>query len=167
MKTLALLLIPGLSYAAEELPQLPAVNIDPTATGGLSEMILKYIVVPLLPVLGAALIAGVGFFARWIHTRTEQMRFAQAIATATDLVDSVVRNLEASMRPMLAKALQDGHLTQEEAAIIKAEALKQVLAALPAWAARLLEGTLGPAINTWVGGQIERAHANLTPPTPQ
>lgn len=150
----AALFIPALAFAAEGEP--PAGD-----HGTMGEAILKYIVAPLLPLLGTALVAAVGFFANWLRVKTQQLRFAQAIATAVDLVDSVVRNLEATLRPSVAKALADGRLTAEEAAAIKAEAIKLVMASLPEWAAKLLEGTLGSAVETWMAGQVERAHAQL------
>lgn len=156
---LAFLFIPGLAPAAEV--EAPAVNVDPTATGGLSEVILKYIVVPLLPIFGAALVAAFGFLANLLRIKTEQLRFGAALGAAADLVDAIVRDLEVTMRPTLAKAFADGRLTPEEGALIKAEALKQVTSKLPAEMLKLLEGTLGAAVQTWLSGQVERAHAAL------
>lgn len=130
---------------------------------------LEYVLPPLATALGAATVWAVSRLATWLHSKGEESKLFRLTATVADLAHSVVAELNATLRPQLASALADGVLTPEEGAKLKAAALDVLKNKLPAGLQTLASQVFGSAVDTWLGGHIERAvsaQAAANPPSP-
>ncbi len=111
-----------------------------------------------------ALVALLGVAARYLAGRASQSKAFDLLNRAYVVVQAVVLHVEATLRPTVQKALVDGRLSPEEATFIKKEALRLVKEALADQLGQL-EKTfkLGGAMDVFLSGLIEQAHAALAP----
>lgn len=132
----------------------------PAAPRGWLDPVLQYLVAPLVPLIGAAVLGVLAKLVSYLHSRDESGRGFAALAVLGDLTHSVVAELEVTMRPKVQLALADGTLSPEEGAQLKAEALAILKRAAPVAAMRAAEQLLGVAgLEAWLAGMVERANA--------
>lgn len=135
----------------------------------LLQMFLDYAMPPLLTALGAAAVWALAKLAAWLQSKGEESKLFRLTATVADLAHSTVAELNATLRPQLASALADGHITAEEGARLKATALDVLKNKLPVGLRTLATQAFGASVDTWLGGHIERAvtaQKAALPPSP-
>jgi hypothetical protein len=137
------------------LAQLLA-QVEP-ARPGLLEAVLQYIVAPLLPLIGAAVVGALGKLVLYLHAREAESRVARIAAVFAEGARSIVAELDATLRPQLAEALADGVLTAAEKAKLKEAALLALRSKLPPALLEQARGVFGPLLDSWLGGLVERA----------
>lgn len=173
---LLVLLLPGLVFA-QDIPAPPA----PAAAPGsqtILELVLQYVVAPLLPVIGGLLVFALKKLTEYLTAKSAESKGALVGAKLTGAAASAVAEINATLRPQLEAALADGKLTDTEKAALKAEALKLLKEKLPAELLGAASGIFGGFLDTYLGGLIERevlaqkataaiaAQAAPVPPTP-
>src|SRR3990167_8317129 len=80
----AILFAPGLALAADAASSAP----------GWLAPVLHYLIAPLVPLIGAALLAALAKLATYLHSREKQGKGAAALAVIADLMQSVVASIE-------------------------------------------------------------------------
>jgi len=128
------------------------------------ELVLKYVVAPaitiLAPLLGAALLKLIAY----LHSKEKESKAALVGAmlaeTAKVVIDEAVRELE----PLVRKDLEDGKLTHEELAELKAKALEILKAKAPPALLAGAKNLFGPLVDSWLEGLVARASASALPP---
>lgn len=145
-------LAPFVALAQEPLAPPPA----PTNTTWL-ELVLQYVVAPLLPVLGALLTAALARLVAYLGAKATESRGALVAAKLAGAAQSVVAELNATLRPQLEAALADGVLTVAEKQQLKAAALEQLKTRLPKDLLAAASGIFGGFLDTYLGGLVERA----------
>lgn len=133
------------------------------------ELVLQYVVAPLIPAIGALILTLLGMLTKYLAEKGKANKMAHVAAVGTELMRSVVADLEVTMRPALGKALEDGQLTAAEREQIKQEAIKRVRESLPPHLRKAAGELLGPMLTPWLSGLVERAHSELEvkAPVPQ
>ena len=121
-----------------------------------------------LPVIFALLVGGI----LWVLTATKASLQAKAQGSAlaavalrlSMLAEAIVRDLEVTLKPELAKATADGRLTADEFAKLKAIAVQRLKATLGDKGVEEVQGVLGIAagaavdsVNRHLSGVIEGA----------
>jgi hypothetical protein len=150
---LAMLAATLLPFAAGAESAVVAVAPRPS----LLELVLQYVVAPMLPLVCAGLLA---LLTRAVTYLTEKQRSSVAArigAVAAEAARSVVAELDVTLKPQLQAALADGQLTDAEKAQLKATALQAMREKLPPALMAQASGVFGPLLETWLGGLVERA----------
>ncbi len=132
---------------------------DVAAHLSIIQAVLEYLVAPMLPLLGAGLLALIAKLVLLIHAQEKNSKAIAAVGTVAEAAKSIVAELEVTMRPELQKDLEDGTLTPEEGAKLKAMAIDQLKSQLPASVLKATQGIFGGLLDTWLGGIVERANA--------
>lgn len=138
----------------------PLVDTAPASSSTL-EAILKYLVAPLIPLVGGALVWALKALVSFLNTRKDESKVAGVSLAFAELAQSVVIELETTMRPQLQKALADGKLSPEEGAALKTEALRILKEKAPAGLMSAASAVFGGALDTWLGGLVERANVKM------
>ncbi|WP_426747236.1 hypothetical protein VZQ01_06745 [Myxococcus faecalis] len=148
---------------AQSVPVLAAVGTAPPTTPSLSS-ILASAAVEVVPVVFAAIaalaVAWLSGLKGKLQAEAEESRLAAFGARAAQLAESVVRDMEVTLKAELVAASADGQLTKEELQRIKAKALEQLKASLGAHGLAALQqvlGLTGSAVGTYLSGLIEAA----------
>ena len=113
---------------------------------------------------------------QWLHAKAGDAAATTATKKASLVAErfayfanTVVQELEATVRPYLKEAAADGTISQDEAAKIKTLALEKLKALAGDKGikeAQAVLGILAPGIDVWLGGLIEGAHSKLSEPEP-
>lgn len=137
------------------------------------ELVLQYVVAPLLALVGPLVVAGLAKLVTYLHAKEKESLGMRVGATIADATYSVVAELDVTMRPKLEAALADGVLTDVEKAQLKQAALEAVKTKLPAAVLADARTAFGPLFETWLSGLVERsvtqrnaAEAAASPPGP-
>lgn len=123
----------------------------------MKELFFSTILPILLTALGGVAVWAIGLLATWLHEKAKSSKLARVGAVVTDLANSVVAELNATLKPQLAAALADGKLTDEEKAKLKSTALEILKTKLPTGLQSLAASFFGEAVDTWLAGHVERA----------
>lgn len=134
----------------------PLVDPVPETPGS---MILKYLVTPAIPILGGAILWALKALVQYLGTKSEGNKAAHVALVFGELAQSIVAELEVTLRPQLQKALADGSLSPDEAAKLKAEALRILKEKAPAGLITAAGSVFGAGLDTWLGGLVERANS--------
>lgn len=145
-----------LTFVLAQVANVGEVVAAPKTVG---EMVLAYVVAPLLALLGTALVAAVGKLTTYLHSKEKDGRAFAALAQASELVAAYVAKADVELRPEFQKALADGKLTPEEGAALKAKVLELLKRDMPASLMALLSKVLGGAVDGWLSGKVEQAVA--------
>lgn len=121
----------------------------------LVQYVLPALVVALLPLIGSALLS----LTSLLQARKNQGIGWHALAVLADVVRTQVAHAEVELRPMYQKALEDGRLTPEEGAQLKAAVIASVMKSAPGAILDAARQVLGGALETWLSGQVELANA--------
>ncbi len=123
---------------------------------------LEYVLPPLATALGAAAVWAIAKLATWLHSKEQGSKLAQLGAVVVDMSQSIVAELNVTLRPQLAAALADGVLTDVEKAQLKTTAVGILKTKLPVGLQALARQFFGDAVDTWLGGHVERALQSQT-----
>jgi hypothetical protein len=137
-------------------------------TTALYEAFVKFILPVLATGLGGLLVILFAAAGDWCRARAKESKLAAVGAQVAMLADLVVADIEATLRPKLALAAEDGQLTSAEAAELKQVAmdrLKQLLAEKGLASVKGVFGILAPQVELFLSGAIERAVARLPEPS--
>ena len=129
----------------------------------LMELVLQYVVAPGLAVIGPLLVAGLAKLVQFLSAKSKESKAAYVANVFAELARSLVAEIEHSLRPQIQTALSDGRLTKEEGDKLKAEALRILKEKAPAGLLAAAKDVIGPMLDTWLGGLIERANDALPP----
>jgi len=154
---LGALLAPGLALAADvvvvpEAPQSPILTA-----------VLQYVVPALITVLGPLVIWALSQLAAFLKAKSAESKVLGVLSVVTEAANSVVAELNATLKPQLQAALADGVLTQAEKDQLKKAALDVLKTKLPAATLASAQGLFGPMLDTWLGGLVERAVVDQKP----
>lgn len=138
--------------AGEVIPAAP-----PASSPKVLELVLQYLVAPLLPVLGGLLAFALKKLSDYLMARSAESKGALVANKLVGAAQSVVAELNATLRPELEAALADGVLTEVEKAKLKEHALQLLKTKLPADLLAAASGIFGGFLDTYLGGLIERA----------
>jgi hypothetical protein len=139
----------------------------PTAPGWLAP-VLQYIVAPMVPLFGVAVIAAFGALAKWLHGLGEKNRVLSALGVVADVAATVVAKVEAVERPLLPGVLADGKVTAEEGKHLASAALAQIKASLSTDVLGSLGKVVGAAgVDGYLAAKLEQVNAaQSAPPSP-
>lgn len=157
MTRLALFLcvLPSIVFAQDAQPPPPQ---SPILTA-----VLQYVVPALVTVLGPLLIWALSALATFLKSKASESKVFGVLSVVTEAANSVVAELNATLKPQLQAALADGVLTQAEKDQLKAAALQVLKTKLPAATLASAQGMFGPLLDTWLGGLVERAVIDQKP----
>lgn len=116
----------------------------------------------LTVVLGIAVVGILGLLTgakKWLDAKKSTSMLAALGARVAHIASGVVADLEATVRPELAKATQDGYLTKEEVLELRTMALTRLKTQLgTAFLDQLGQVLAGPAaVEPYLQGQLEMA----------
>lgn len=152
------------SIALEVLSQVPPlVSLDAEPPETFGSMVLKYVVTPAIPVVLGLVSWALKALATFLKTKSETNKAAHVALVFGEMAQSIVADLEVTLRPQLQKALADGKLSPEEGAKLKAEALRVLKEKAPPQLLAAAGGIFGPMVDTWLSGLVERANTNVNP----
>lgn len=147
----------------------PAVT-EATSGSPFVEALLKYVIAPSLAVIGPLLVAGLAKLIQYLHLKAKESKAAYVASVFAELAQSVVAEIEITLRPQIQLAMSDGTLTKEEGEKLKAEALRILKEKAPSGLLSAASSIIGPLLDTWLGGLIERANTAMpetsVPPKP-
>lgn len=154
---LGVLFAPGLALAADvvvvpEAPQSPILTA-----------VLQYVVPALITVLGPLVIWALSQLAAFLKAKSAESKVLGVLSVVTEAANSVVAELNATLKPQLQAALADGVLTQAEKDRLKTAALDVLKTKLPAATLASAQGLFGPMLDTWLAGLVERAVVDQKP----
>lgn len=121
--------------------------------------IMGYVWQGLLGLAGTVLTVVLGIIGAAIRAKAKDGRFGALVSQLWVIVQAAVAHADAELRPKFQKALEDGTLTAEEGAALKAEVLK-VLRETAAGQLQALVKSFGlpeGAISVLLSGLVERA----------
>ncbi|MBK7864362.1 MAG: hypothetical protein IPJ65_38330 [Archangiaceae bacterium] len=121
------------------------------------ESVLQYVVAPLIPVIGALVVAGLGKLVQLLHAKQGESKLLGALGVGAELVSTSVSHVIDGLKPELQAALADGKIDDAEKATLKAKAMELLKKELPAGVQGVLSTTLGPALETWLSGKVTQA----------
>lgn len=107
------------------------------------------------------------FLVSWAKAKYGSTRLGIVLVKVTAVVDSLVQHAQVELRPQIAKAMEDGTLSAEEAAQLKSEVMRMVKTALGEQGLGDLQGVLGlgsSMVDSFISGKIESAVKNLQVP---
>lgn len=163
MKTFALRLALLLAFT------LPVVALGQEPAPAAQPSIMGLVLQGLVGLAGVALTVLLSVAAMAIGKRTKDSRFGAVINQLWVIVQSAVAHAEAEIRPKLQKALEDGKLSAEEAAALKADVVKIVKETAASQLSELVKtfGIPEGVLSNMISGLVERAVAVLkTSPAP-
>lgn len=135
----------------------------PTLGAAVLELFLKYLLPPLLTGLGALLGLALKNLGSKLAADAANSKIAAVGSKLTLFIESVVADLEGTVKPALIEASADGVITAEEGAALKALAMTRVKVLLSEKGMGELSsvlGVAGPAIESLISGLIEKFVAN-------
>ena len=148
-----------------------AARADEPAAPGLKGALLQAFVQYVVPVLFTGLAGLIGWalvaLRRRLEAQAGESRLAKVGLAATTVIDSVVADLEVSLKPELAEATKDGELTKAEIEHLRRVALERVKRTLGEKGLSELAGVLGiagGAVDQLLQGLIERSVARVGEP---
>lgn len=155
MALLALVVfLPSLAFAQEAIPTpLPL----PAAKSDILSLVLQYVVAPALPVLGALVVWALKKLGDYLTAKSAESKGALVALKLTGAAQSVVAELNATLRPQLEAALADGVLTEAEKKALKEAALTSLKTKLPAELMGAASGIFGSFLDTHLSGLVEQA----------
>lgn len=119
-------------------------------------MVLK-ILGGLLTILTPLLTALITLAVRKLHAEGKTSRLAYGGAVVGDFLLSGLAHFKQELQPLLQDALKDGVLDQQERTQLKNKLIEMAKRDLPADALKAAQAAFGPAFETWLSGQAERA----------
>lgn len=128
------------------------------------EAVLQYVVAPAIALLAPLLLAALAKLVTYLHSKEKESKLAMIGGVVADAAQSVVAELNATLKPQLLKALEDGKLTDVEKAQLKEAALTALKTKLPAATMAGASAIFGPLVDQWLGGMVERAVTAQKPP---
>lgn len=137
----------------------------------LMEMVVKYLAPPLLSALGSLLVWVFWKLGQKLDAQASMSKLSAVGARISHLAESVAHELEATLKPELLKATEDGKLTTDEITKLRETALARLRQMIGEKGLGEVVGVLGivlPSVNTYLSGVIEKAVAGLPkePPSP-
>lgn len=154
---LGCLLVPGLARAQD--------TAAPPAPSPILTAVLQYVVPALVTVLGPLAIWALGQLAAFLRAKASESKVFGVLSVVTEAANSVVAELNVTLKPQLQAALADGVLTDAEKKQLKEAALLVLKTKLPAATLQSAQGLFGPMLDTWLGGLVERAVQEQKPKT--
>ena len=125
--------------------------------------VLQYVVPALVTVLGPLAIWALGQLGAFLKSKSSESKVFGVLSVVTEAANSVVAELNATLKPQLQAALSDGVLTDAEKKQLKEAALSVLKTKLPAATLASAQGLFGPMLDTWLGGLVERAVVEQKP----
>lgn len=126
----------------------------------LLELFIQYV----LPILATAAFGGLVWLlvqlSRWFAAKGATNRFFLVTERVAHLASVIVADIDATMRPKLKSAAEDGKISPDEAAELKKAALDALKKSLSERGLTQLQGVLdvfGGPVETYLSGAIERA----------
>ncbi|WP_426730255.1 hypothetical protein [Myxococcus faecalis] len=153
----------GAVAAAAHGPVAVLAAVDPAPAPSLSSILLAGAVqaVPVLFTALAGLIAAALLaLTRKLNAQAGESKLAAIFARATSLSEAVVRDIEVTLKPLLAAKVADGVLTKAELDELKAAALAKLKESLGANGLAELQQVLklsAGSVGTFLSGLIEAA----------
>lgn len=144
-------------------PDAVVLSAAPSPVSQLLNELLKVAVLAIVSVGVAALAAArkhIEAKAAEAEARGEQAKLARIGSRAVFVVESVVADLNATVKERLPQYLKDGTLSAEEMAELRAECLRRVKLVLGTTGIEELKGAFGiaaEALPTFLGGLVEKA----------
>lgn len=155
------------------LPLLLAQVELPAAKTDILALVLQYVVAPALPVLGALLVWALKKLVDYLGAKSAESKGALVGLKLATAAQSVVADLNSTLRPQLEAALADGVLTDAEKKQLKDAALTALKTKLPAELMGAASGIFGAFLDTHLSGLVEQAvsqqkavAAASSPPSP-
>lgn len=134
---------------------------QPTAAHAWFEAALEYLAPPLLGLLGTLLTAVLAKVGLYLHSREKESKLASALAVSFESAKSVVLEVQATLLPKLQAALADGKFTDAERKQLKDEAMSLLKTRLPAATFKVLSGTFGGLLESFLSKQVETAVSEM------
>lgn len=151
----SLVALPALAAEVVVVPEAPQ---SPILTA-----VLQYVVPALITVLGPLVIWALSQLAAFLKAKSAESKVLGVLSVVTEAANSVVAELNATLKPQLQAALADGVLTQAEKDQLKKAALDVLKTKLPSATLASAQGLFGPMLDTWLGGLVERAVVDQKP----
>ena len=122
----------------------------------LEEIVIKYVIPALIPVIGTFFTWGMAELTRFIRVKTKRESIAGAFDQLSEFVDIAVSDVTQTLVKDLKVASFDGKLTFEEKGRLKSVAIDKVLEHLPASTKKILDTGVS-SLQEFISGKIEQA----------
>lgn len=136
-------------------PMQPDVLPQPTALS----LFVDYVLPPLATAAGSISVAVLALLVKWLREKAATTQAARVGLVFGELAQSIVADLEVTLRPKLQVALADGKLTPEEGRALKNSAMGRLTQLAPLELTRSAHQLFGPLLADWLSGLIERANS--------
>ena len=121
--------------------------------------VLQYVVAPMIPILGAALLALLTQGVLYLRSRAKDSKTMRVLSQVGDVALTVAAKVEAVERPLMQSALADGKLTPAEGKQLADSALTQLKGSLSTDVLKALPGVVGSGVDAYLGAKLEQANA--------
>lgn len=132
---------------------------DAPVVAGVGDTVVSPTAVTVTQVFGGVLMAMAtflfGMLSKFVNAKAEESIVAKTLAILTSFIQSVVADIDVTLRPKLEAALVDGVLTQVEKDELRKTALSIVLTKLPDSVLTVARGIFGAGLETKILGLIE------------
>ncbi len=135
----------------------------PPAQGAVLTLFLQYILPGLVTVGGPLILWALTALSGFLKAKAGESKVFGVLSVVTEAANSVVAELNVTLKPQLQAALADGVLTDAEKKQLKDSALLVLKTKLPAATLGAAQGMFGPMLDTWLGGLVERAVIDQKP----
>jgi len=167
LSLLSLVALPALAAEVVTIPEAQwaadVVVVPEAPSSPILTAVLQYVVPALITVLGPLVIWALSQLAAFLKAKSAESKVLGVLSVVTEAANSVVAELNATLKPQLQAALADGVLTQAEKDQLKKAALDVLKTKLPAATLASAQGLFGPMLDTWLGGLVERAVVEQKP----
>lgn len=167
LSLLSLVALPALAAEVVTIPEAQwaadVVVVPEAPQSPILTAVLQYVVPALITVLGPLVIWALSQLAAFLKAKSAESKVLGVLSVVTEAANSVVAELNATLKPQLQAALADGVLTQAEKDQLKKAALDVLKTKLPAATLASAQGLFGPMLDTWLGGLVERAVVEQKP----
>lgn len=158
MKRFVLLCLLPVSALAQAIPAAsPTLGPAAEEPHWLVKMLLANVLPMLVTILSPLLAAGMAYLVSYLRTLSQSSKMAHVGLVFAESANSVVAELNATLKPKLLKALEDGVLTDKEKEELRNTAIESLKNRLPASLVGSAKDIFGPMFDSWVGGMVERA----------
>jgi hypothetical protein len=136
--------------------------------------LLQFFVDNVLPLVGTIvlpwLLVGLHNLVAWGKAKAQGSKLAFVANFMAEAADSVVAEVEVTLVPQIKAAMADGKIDAAEGAKLKEAALEMLKLKVPPLLMADARNLMGPLLDTWLKGLLERANAASkvdAPPAPK
>ena len=155
---LALVALPAIAQDVPVPTSAPAVTAPaPAPSPAFGERVWANVGPALADAVSLAVLGALGFLGAFLRAKAAESKAAAVALRITEAARATVLDLDQKLKPQLKAFLEDGKLSDDEKAQLKAAALDTLKTKLPAELLSAATGIFGGFLDTYLSGKVEEA----------